>query len=654
MNKEQCKDALRLMLKSRYFEEKTSELFAKGLIHGTTHLANGQEACQAGLCMALEDLDIIVPTHRCHGFTICKGASPYAMFSEMFGSANGLAKGLGGSMHMPDKTHGNLGASAVVASGVPIACGSAFTQKRTGSKNISIAIFGDGATSRGAIHESMNLASVWKLPVLFFCENNHYGMSAPAEKMISISDISKRAQSYSMPGFAVDGNDVESVFNTVSNAVSYIREGKGPCFIVADTYRQKGHSKSDKKVYRTLEEEQFWLEKDPIVLFEKKLVSEKIFTPDEIASLESECFDVIESEASKAFEDSNNVLSSADLSKLVYSETPSCPEFKTSTPSVSFREAICSAISDEMSCDSSVVLLGEDIGIYGGCFKVTQGLSEKHPSQVIDTPVSEEGFTGLAVGAAITGLRPIVEIMYADFCTLISDPIINHAAKAHFMTGGQLCCPIVVRLPHGSGTGHSSQHTQSPEAFFMNTTGLKIVAPSNASDAYRLLRLAIRDNNPVLFFEHKMLYSETGNIAPSDLSIGQAKILREGKDLTIISYSHAVKTALETACKLSEQGIECTVVDLCTLKPLDKQTILSSVQTTGRAVIIQDPCGFGGVCAQVCSLISTDSDTFKALKAPVQIISGSETPIPFSKTLEQSSVPTVASCLSKIASCFDF
>lgn len=654
MNKEKCKDALRLMLNSRYFEEKTSELFANGLIHGTTHLANGQEACQAGLCMALENSDVIVPTHRCHGFTICKGASPYAMFSEMFGSSNGLAKGLGGSMHMPDTAHGNLGASAVVASGVPLACGSAFTQKRTGSKNISVAIFGDGATSRGAIHESMNLASVWKLPVLFFCENNHYGMSAPAEKMISIKDISKRAQAYSMPGFAVDGNNVEDVFNTVTEAVSYIRQGNGPCLIVADTYRQKGHSKSDKKVYRTAEEEQFWLAKDPILLFEKKLVAQCILSKEEITSLESECKAFIEDQASKAFEESDKVLSSENLKNLVYAETPSYPKFNTSEADVSFREAVCRAISDEMDVDSSVVLMGEDIGVYGGCFKVTQGLSDKHPNQVLDTPVSEEGFTGLAVGSAITGLRPIVEIMYADFCTLISDPLINHAAKAHFMTGGQFNCPIVVRLPHGSGTGHSSQHTQSPEAFFMNTTGLKIVAPSNASDAYRLLRLAIKDNNPVLFFEHKLLYSQTSDLTPSDLSIGQAKVIREGKDLTIIAYSHAVKTALETAAKLSEQGIECTVVDLCTLKPLDEQTILSAVQKTGRAVIIQDPYGFGGVCSQVCTTISTDAKTFETLKAPALIISGSETPIPFSKTLEQSSVPTVETCLSKIVSYFKF
>jgi len=312
MNKQMCIDALRLMLNSRYFEEKTEQLFNQGLIHGTTHLANGQEACQTGLCMALEDEDWIVPTHRCHGFTLCKGSSPYSMFSEMLGSSSGLAKGLGGSMHMPDKEHFNLGSSAIVGSGVPLACGCAFTQKHSGSKNISVAIFGDGATSRGSIHESMNLASIWKLPVLFFCENNLYGMSAPSDKMISTDQISSRAQSYSMPGKTVDGNDVEAVFNAVSEAACYIREGNGPYLIVANTYRQKGHSRSDKLVYRSREEEQYWLEKDPITLFEKKLESQGILSAHEKLEIENECRLGISIQAEKAISDSALKLSKSE------------------------------------------------------------------------------------------------------------------------------------------------------------------------------------------------------------------------------------------------------------------------------------------------------------------------------------------------------
>lgn len=306
---------------------------------------------------------------------------------------------------------------------------------------------------------------------------------------------------------------------------------------------------------------------------------------------------------------------------------------------MTFREAIRKAMSDEMSADRNVVLFGEDVGVYGGCFKVTEGLWKEHPDQVIDTPVSEEGFTGMAVGAAMMGLRPIIEIMYADFYTLIFDPIVNHAAKTHFMSGGQFCCPITVRLPEGSGTGHGAQHTQSPEALFMNGTGLKIVAPSNPSDAYHLLRASIRDNNPVLFFEHKLLYPMDGEISPETVELGKAKVIGNGLDVTIIAYSHAVSTALETAELLHGMGINATVVDLRTLNPLDKDTIFEQVQKTGRAVLIQDPNGIGGIEAQVCASICQDRKTFSSLKCQVLQFSGKDTPIPFSKDLERLTIP---------------
>ena len=319
---------------------------------------------------------------------------------------------------------------------------------------------------------------------------------------------------------------------------------------------------------------------------------------------------------------------------------------------LTFREAIRQALADEMAQDSNVLLLGEDIGVYGGCFKVTGDLYKSFPNQVIDTPVSEEGFTGMAVGAAMMGLRPVVEIMYADFFTLIFDPIVNHASKTHFMSGGQFCCPITVRLPEGSGTGHGAQHTQSPEALFQNSAGLKMVAPSCPSDAYYLLRAAIRDNNPVLVFEHKKLYDTEGIIEAKPLELGKAKVLRTGKDVTIISYSRAVQTALETASLLTASGIEATVVDLCTLKPLDEATIFSEVQKTGRVALIQDPNAFGGVSAQVCSEICSDPATFKVLKTPVVSLGGKCTPVPFSKDLEKSIIPQAEACAEAIKKLF--
>ena len=319
---------------------------------------------------------------------------------------------------------------------------------------------------------------------------------------------------------------------------------------------------------------------------------------------------------------------------------------------MTFREAIRKAMSDEMAMDRNVVLFGEDVGVYGGCFKVSEGLWKEHPDQVIDTPVSEEGFTGMAVGAAMMGLRPIVEIMYADFFTLIYDPIVNHAAKTHFMSGGQFCCPITVRLPEGSGTGHGAQHTQSPEGLFLNGTGLKLVAPSNPSDAYHLLRASIRDNNPVLFFEHKLLYPMEGEISREPVELGKARVIGSGDDVTIIAYSHAVKTALDAAEMLKMDGINSTVVDLRTLNPLDKETVFRQVRRTGRAVLVQDPNGIGGIDAQVCAAICQDEVTFRSLKCPVLQFSGRDTPIPFSKDLERLTIPQAEDIVAGIRKLF--
>lgn len=320
---------------------------------------------------------------------------------------------------------------------------------------------------------------------------------------------------------------------------------------------------------------------------------------------------------------------------------------------MTFREAIRKALDELMTENKDVFMLGEDIGTYGGCFKVTQGLLEKHPDQVIDTPVSEETFTGLAVASAMMGMHPVVEIMYADFFTLISDPVINHAAKTHFMSGSQFCCPITIRLPEGSGTGHGPQHTQSPESYFFSTPGLKLVCPSNASDAYHLLKASVKDNNPVLFFEHKLLYDLDCPISDSPLEIGKAKVLKRGKDITIISYSHAVQTALETASLLEKKNISATVLDLCTLAPLDKKTILEEVQKTQKAVIIQDLSVEDGICPYVSSLIASDEKTFKTLKKQVLQIGGKHCPIPFSQDLEQSFIPSSNYCLERIIKFFN-
>lgn len=621
-------------------------------MRGTTHLSIGQEAAQAGLAIALKDGDWIVPTHRNHGVTICRGTDMSRMFSEMFGSREGICAGLGGSMHMTDVTHWNAGSSAVVASGVPIAMGLALALKRRGKKNLAVAIFGDGATSRGTVHECMNLASIWHLPLLFYLENNGYGMSASVHDAVSTDRIAERAEGYRMQWSQCDGNDVEAVFHAVDAACASIRETGSPYFLEVRTYRENGHSKSDACVYRTRGEEEDWRKKDPIDRYVSRLQEVGICSKEETENILSSAQTAVDTAERKALLTKDDRLGLSEALSLVYAPAHAYGETKPVVHQGSYREAIREALDEEMGRSKDVVLWGEDIGKYGGCFGVTAGLQERHPDQVRETPVSEESFTGMAVGSALLGIRPVVEIMYGDFCTLASDPLVNHAAKIRFMSAGQLSCPMVLRAPMGSGTGHGSQHTQSLEGMFSSVPGLVVVAPSTPKDAKALLKSAIRSDNPVLFFEHKLLYGITGDVADDTfvMPLGKANVKRSGTDVTLVCYSRAVLTCLEAARKLSEEGIFAEVLDLCTLRPLDTDAVLSSVGKTGRLVMVQESPDFGGYGSAVVSMAMQDAGVFSRMKAHPLLLSGKDCPIPFQKELEEAMVPSVDDVLSAVRS----
>lgn len=656
-SKEQAQSALSMMVRSRRFEECIDEFFKRKEMHGTTHLSIGQEACQAGLSLALDQGDWIVPTHRCHGHTIARGTNERKLFSEMFGSADGVCKGLGGSMHMTDVQTWNAGSSAVVGSGVNLATGLAFALKMQKSRAISVAIFGDGATSRGSLHESMNLASVWSLPVLFYCENNEYGMSAAASRMISTSSIASRADSYSIKHETVDGNDVEAVYAAAAKAVNYIRTTGKPFFLEVKTYRCCGHSKSDPCIYRSREEEAAWSERDPIFLFSRRMVDSGLFTEEDVSRLILEARKHIDEAALDATAIRDQRISLDQAMEYIFApEEEEVYRVCQTTTRMSYREAIRQALDEEMSRDKAVHLIGEDIALYGGCFKVTGDLYAKHEAQIHETPVSEEGFTGLAVGASMLGLRPVVEIMYGDFSTLASDPIINHAAKIRFMSAGQLSAPMVLRAPIGSGTGHGAQHTQCLEAMFANIPGLIIVAPSCPGDAKALLKSAIRSNNPVLYFEHKHLYNNLGPVGDEQylLPIGKAIIKKRGKDVTIVSYSHAVTTCLDAAARLSLQDeIDVEVIDLATLKPMDTQTILRSVKKTGRLLVVHDSPEYGGYGAEVIACVAGDGEALSGLHATPKRLCGKESPIPFAPELEREVIPSTEAVMQAVRSLFE-
>lgn len=620
------------MYLSRFFEEKLQKEFSKGNLYGTTHLSIGQEASHVGLCAALEKGDWFVPTHRCHGFNIATGSDMKAMFSEMLGSRHGLCKGLGGSMHMTDVENYNLGSSAVVGSGVPLAGGCAFALKRQNKDNIAVAIFGDGASSRGSIHEMMNLSSVWNLPLLFFMENNHYGMSASSDRMIATSTIHMRAEGYRVGHEKVDGNDVNAVFEAVKRARKTILEEKRPYFIEVETYRLCGHSKSDKLLYRTREEEKEWEKKDPISLYVNYLVSNSILSVGECDAIKNKAYKDVEKAWDEAWAEKDDVLSLEEAEALVMPESVSVPFHKgNDTHTGSYRTAVREALFEIMEKDERVTLIGEDIGVYGGCFGVTGDLYKSFPERIIETPVSEEAFSGLAVGASMLGERPIVEIMYADFMTLVSDAVINHGAKSYFMSGGQLKCPFIIRTAMGGGTGHGAQHTACPEAMFLNVPGIKVCAPSTPWSAKALLKAAAKEECPVIFFEHKALYSNEGEIGGEDdiLPLGKALIDERGRDVLIIGYSRGLYEAKKA---LGEESV--TFLDLCTLKPLDEEAIKEWAGRIGKILIVENVPLQSSVAESIIRIIQESG-----IKATIKIVSALEMPLAFSRKLENATLP---------------
>ncbi len=613
---------------SRAFEEKLECLFSEGALYGTTHLSIGQEASHVGLIAALDRCDYIVPTHRCHGFNIARGTSIRKMFSEMLGSRDGICRGIGGSMHMSDAATYNLGSSAVVGSGIPLAGGAAFSLKREGRDNIAVAIFGDGATSRGSLHEMMNLASVWDLPLLFYLENNHYGMSASADRMISIDYLYKRAEGYGIESAYVEnGNDVFAVMDACSKARTYILKEKRPYFIEINTYRQCGHSKSDKRVYRDKAEELIWKDKDPIKLSENALEASGK-SHEELERIKADAYSYVDSEWRKALEMSSDVLSIRELEDYVYAPSPVSMAENGHFHNGTYKEAIREALEEILRTDKKSFIMGEDIARYGGCFGVTGNLWKFFPSSVIETPVSEESFTGLAVGAAMTGLHPIVEIMYGDFSTLASDALINHAAKTYFMSAGQYTCPMVYRTPGGGGTGHGAQHTQALETMFLNVPGLTIVAPSSPYSAKALLKSANRQNNPVLFFEHKALYNDMGPIGDENafLPIGKAIVRKGGWKVLVISYSRAYREA-EIALKDVEKDV--MFIDLATIKPLDEDTLRLYGASFDRILIAEDTPLQSSVAESVVRVIREVNQSAK-----IVTVTALDMPLPFSKRLE--------------------
>lgn len=633
----------RQMVRIRRFDERVHEMFHTGRIKGTAHSCVGQEAIAVGACAALHAADFIVSHHRGHGHCIAKGADPARMMAELMGRVDGYCGGLGGSMHIADLSLNILGANGIVGAGIGIGTGAALAAEREGKGRCGVAFFGDGAANEGIFHEALNLASLWKLPIIFLCENNRYGLSTTFEAATAGASIAARATAYAMPGIHVDGNDVIEVARVVGNAVARARAGEGPTLIEAMTYRWGDHSlRANLPRYRAAEEEQAAMAADPVARIEARLFAEDLATAAALAVARAEIED--ELDAAVAFAEASAEPGPEVLDRAVASPHATYAEPPPGGRAVTYVQALNEAIAQEMERDPRVFVLGEDVGAIGGIFGVTRGLVERFGAgRLRDTPISEQAIGLAAVGAALQGLRPIAEIQIFDFVTLMMDAIVNQAAKLRFMLGGKATVPVVFRGPQGGGIRLAAQHSQSLEAWFMHVPGLVVLAPSTPYDAKGLLTAAIRDDNPVVFLEHKMLYLGAASPVPEvpyAIPIGKAAIRRRGDDVTIVATLAMVERTLSAAARLAQEGIDCEVIDPRTLRPLDIGTIIASVRKTSRLVIAHEGWRHGGFGADVAAEVAERAIDW--LDAPIVRITSRDVPMPYNDKLERLTIPQVA------------
>ncbi|HEV3120751.1 MAG TPA: thiamine pyrophosphate-dependent enzyme, partial [Isosphaeraceae bacterium] len=570
-------DLLECMVLIREFEEKVKYLFLEGGMPGTIHQCQGQEATAAGVCAALREDDFIVSTFRGHGHALAKGLTPEELMFELFGAATGCCRGKGGSMHVGNMAKGMVPGIAIVAGGIPLAAGMALAFKMRNEPRVVACFFGDGAVAEGAFHEGVNLAAIWKLPVVYACENNLYGASTHVDMVMRNPRIADRAAAYGIRGETVDGNDVLAVHEACQRAVDECRRGEGPVLVELLTYRRTGHSRRDPCHYQPPAERHTWQRLDPIERFRQFLEERGVIDLQAFEQLRGHVQDRLDAAVDQArrqplpepSELTTDVLAPGNPSTVTASaENDRVAQNVPNTRRLGIAEALREGIAEEMRRDPNVFCMGEDIAIpggWGGAFTVTLGLEQEFGARMLNTPIAELGFIGAAVGAALAGMRPIVDVQYGDFLFLAMDQIVNNAAKLRYMSGGEIRVPLVLRAPVGA-TGRGAQHAQNLERFFIGVPGLKVVAASNAYDAKGLLKAAVRDDNPVLLFEHKLLYGSKGARAePGALDatsevpatdyivpLGTAAVRRQGNEITILAWLLMVHHAMQTAERIAD------------------------------------------------------------------------------------------------------
>jgi 2-oxoisovalerate dehydrogenase E1 component len=649
----------RTMVRIGECDQRIQQSLAAGDLQFQYYPAGGQEAIAATISALLEPDDLAVTTYRVIHDIVAKGTPMREILAEMYGRATGTCKGKGGPMHLTAPDSGLMVTTGIVGAGAPIAAGLALAEAMKNTGRVTVCSFGDGAANIGALHEALNIAALWSLPVVFVCQNNLYAEYTSFEDSTASASIAGRAEGYGMPGARCDGTDPVAIHEAAEAAIARARAGEGPTLLECVAPRLQGHAFGSETAH--MDQEAFAAAKRdaPLVTVRQRLLDEGLADEETLAEIEAEAR--AEVDDAQAFAEASEAPGEEELLEDVFEDRTDIPYLRDSSTregvppsgtsrSITFGEAVNDAMAVALERDADVFLLGEDIhDPAGGIVKQTKGLSTRFGlDRVRPTPISEQAIVGAAIGASMRGLKPVAEIMVNDFAMVAMDQIANHAAKLRYMSGGRTPVPLTIRtLSAGNVGSFGAQHSQSLEAWFAHTPGLKVVAPSNAYDAKGLLLACIEDPDPCIQIEAMRCFFVPGEVPEGyyTVPLGSAAVRQEGDDITLISYSWGMQEAGAAAEALSAAGHSVELIDLRSIVPLDYATVRASVEKTGRALIVHPAVEFGGFGAELAARLQFD--LFDRLKAPVARYGAPYTSIPFAQNLEAAYFPSAAGVVER-------
>jgi 2-oxoisovalerate dehydrogenase E1 component len=637
ISKKKLKKLYKALIKPRLIEEKMLLLLRQGRI-SKWFSGIGQEAISVGCTMALGKEEKIFTMHRNLGVFTTREVPFRRLFAQWQGKRSGFTNGRDRSFHFGTQEYNIVGMISHLGPQLSLAAGAALAYKLKGEKKVSLAFTGEGGTSQGEFHEAMNVASVWKLPVIFVIENNGYGLSTPVNEQYACKTLSDRAAGYGMKSVTIDGNNAVEVFETIRKIRKEIINDPQPYMVECMTFRMRGHEEASGQKYVPKELIEEWAEKDPIRKMEAQLIDLGIWDKEEMELYSSEFKQSISDDLEVVFGEEDIDPQLDHEMKSVYKDhSPGGAEITIySDEEIRFIDAISDGLDHAMSRHQDLVIMGQDIAEYGGVFKITEGMLDKYgKDRIRNTPLCESAILGIALGLSIEGIKSVVEMQFADFVTCGFNQIVNNLAKLHYRWGQN--ADVVIRMPTGAGVGAGPFHSQSNEAWFFHVPGIKIVYPSNPVDAKGLITAAVEDPNPVMYFEHKALYRKITGKVPEGYyttEIGKAALARSGNDISIITYGMGVHWALDV---VDEMGIDADILDLRTLAPLDYNAIEETVCKTGKVLILHEDNLTGGIGGEISAYIT--EHLFDYLDGPVMRVASLDTPVPFAKALEDQYLP---------------